>query len=277
MTRKISLLAQSFTGIFACAVLMLCAGCVSSQAQTDPDLTPPAEVKTVWQPAPGTSWQWQLDGEIDSSFDVDMYDIDLFDVPAKTIADLQTAGHTVICYFSAGSFEAWRPDAAEFSDAVKGKKMDGWDELWLDIRAPELKLIMRSRLELAAEKGCDGVEPDNVDGYANKSGFPLSAQDQLSYNVFLANTARELSLSVGLKNNLEQVEVLEPYFDWALNEECVQYNECEMLLPFVNAGKAVFGVEYEGEPVDFCPVVNAFDFDWLYKSYDLDAARTSCR
>ena len=35
----------------------------------------------VWQPKPGTTWQWQLTGEIDTSFDVAMYDIDLFDTP----------------------------------------------------------------------------------------------------------------------------------------------------------------------------------------------------
>ena len=37
-------------------------------------------------------------------------------------------------------------------------------------------------------------------------------------------------------------------FDWALNEECVQYQECDQLTPFIEAGKAVFGVEYQGDP-----------------------------
>lgn len=41
---------------------------------------------------------------------------------------------------------------------------------------------MQARLDLAVQKGCDGVEPDNVDGYQNNSGFPLTAQDQLAYN-----------------------------------------------------------------------------------------------
>lgn len=264
-------------GLVLALILLGCTGCSRTQAQTAAELPPPEVVTGIWQAAPGTSWQWQLSGAIDSSFEVDMYDIDLFDTPATTIADLQAAGRTVICYFSAGSFEAWRADADRFPDSVKGKKMEAWDELWLDIRAPELQAIMRARLELAAQKGCDGVEPDNVDGYANQTGFPLRANDQLAYNIFLANTAHELGLSVGLKNDLEQVETLEPYYDWALNEECVQYEECELLLPFVSAGKAVFGVEYEGDPADFCPVVNALNFDWLYKSYDLDATRQSCR
>ena len=70
---------------------------------------------------------------------------------------------------------------------------------------------------------------------------------------------------------------LEPHFDWALNEQCVQYEECERLLPFVAAGKAVFGVEYTADPVRFCPRVNALDFDWLGKDLDLGARRVPCR
>lgn len=63
---------------------------------------------SIWRPAPGTTtWQWQLQGRIDTSFDVDMYDIDLFDTPASTIRQLQRDGRTVICYFSAGSYEDW--------------------------------------------------------------------------------------------------------------------------------------------------------------------------
>ncbi len=64
----------------------------------------------VWQPKPGTTWQWQLTGEIDTSFDVAMYDIDLFDTPQAVIETLHQDGRTVICYFSAGSYEDWRPD-----------------------------------------------------------------------------------------------------------------------------------------------------------------------
>ena len=136
---------------------------------------------------------------------------------------------------------------------------------------------MIARLELAAEKGCDGVEPDNVDGYTNDTGVNLSAQDQLTYNKFLATEAHKLGLSIGLKNNLEQVKELEPYFDWALNEQCFQYDECDMLTPFVEANKAVFGVEYEEDPAEFCPALNALNFDWLYKNLDLGAERQSCR
>ncbi|CAM9398087.1 unnamed protein product [Ectocarpus sp. 4 AP-2014] len=32
----------------------------------------------IWQPATNATWQWQLQFQVNTSFDVDMYDIDLF-------------------------------------------------------------------------------------------------------------------------------------------------------------------------------------------------------
>ena len=235
---------------------------------------------TVWRPAPCTSWQWQLTGTIDTSFDVDMYDIDLFDVPGATIDQLHSDGRTVVCYFSAGSWESWRPDAGSFPESVKGLPLDPpfEDELWLDIRQLAiLGPIMEARLDLTVTKGCDGVEPDNVDGYTNTTGFPLTAVDQLVYNRFLAAKAHERGLSVGLKNDLDQIPDLVDAFDWALDEQCWEFDECDTLAPFVERGKAVFGVEYQGDPAVFCPVLNALEYSWLKKNLDLDAFRIDCR
>jgi hypothetical protein len=232
-----------------------------------------------WRPTPGVSWQWQLSDLLDPSVAAEMYDIDLMEVAAEEIASLKQAGRKVVCYFSAGSWEEWREDAALIPAAVLGKVMDGWpDERWLDIRnIAALTPVMSARLDLAVTKGCDGVEPDNVDGYQNQSGFALSAADQLAYNRWLATQAHLRGLSIGLKNDLDQIVELEPYFDWALNEQCFEMEECSLLLPFVQAGKAVFGVEYNLAPAEFCTQANALNFDWLLKNLDLDAARTACR
>lgn len=232
-----------------------------------------------WKPAPGTSWQWQLSGELNASYDVQMYDVDLIDSSAETISNLKAAGRVVVCYFSAGSWEDWRPDAGEFPDSVKGKTMDGWpDEKWLNISNLELLgPIMEARLDLAVAKGCDGVEPDNVDGYANDTGFPLTAEDQLAYNRRLSDEAHERGLSIGLKNDLDQIPGLLNWFDWALNEQCFEMDECELLEAFVRAGKAVFGVEYQGDPAVFCPSMNARNFDWLLMDWDLGGGRSACR
>ncbi len=231
-----------------------------------------------WRPAPGTTWQWQLSGAIDTSIDVAMYDLDLVETPAAVIESLRRSGRAVVCYFSAGSWEDWRPDQGAFPEVVKGKALPDWPgERWLDVRRLDLLApVMEARLDLAVARGCDGVEPDNVDGYDNDTGFPLTAADQIRYNTWLAERAHERGLSVGLKNDLGQVPALEPLFDWALNEQCFEYDECPALFPFVSAGKAVFGVEYRGEPGSFCPQAVEWGFSWLRKRPALGAWAIPC-
>jgi len=100
---------------------------------------------------------------------------------------LHRDGKRIICYFSAGSFENWRVDSYKFPYDTLGEELDGWDgERWLDIRDRRVREIMRSRLDLAKSKGCDAVEPDNMDGYTNSTGFNLTYRDQLKYNIFIA-------------------------------------------------------------------------------------------
>jgi hypothetical protein len=231
-----------------------------------------------WRPTPGTTWQWQLSGSVDTSRDVAMYDVDLFDTPDAVMDRLHREGRAVVCYFSAGSWEDWRPDRGAFPAVVKGRALDGWPgERWLDVRRLDLLgPIMEARLDLAVARGCDGVEPDNVDGFENATGFPLTAADQRRYNTWLAERAHERGLSVGLKNDLNQVPALVDLFDWALNEQCFEYGECRALLPFVAVGKAVFGVEYRGEPASFCPQTMEWGFSWLRKHPSLGAWAIPC-
>lgn len=236
-----------------------------------------------WRPTSGTTWQWQLTGTVDVGLDVEMFDVDLFDVPQDSLDKLHSTDHVVICYFSAGSWEDWRDDAGLFPTSAIGSPLEGWEgESWLDVRDPEVRARMEERLDRAVERGCDGVEPDNVDGYANRSGFDLTAADQLDYNRFLADAAHARGLSVGLKNDLDQVGTLEPSFDWALNEECLAYDECDRLEPFVSASKAVFHVEYvdrwpqaESLAQEVCPQVPA-GFSTLIKTWDLGAEYLPC-
>lgn len=240
----------------------------------------PAYVKgSWWKPVPGTSWQWQLSETIDTSFAVDMYDLDLFDVNKKTIQELHNKNIIVICYISAGSWEEYRSDAEDFPGSLLGNSLEGWPgERWLDIRQlATLAPIMARRMDLAVEKGCDGIEPDNIDGYQNRTGFPLTHEDQLQYNIWLAKSAHSRGLSIGLKNDLAQAEELVNFFDWALNEECFTYDECDLLLPFIKKNKAVFGVEYTLSTEIFCSKANSYNFDFLLKNRDLDSYRKSCR
>ncbi len=77
---------------------------------------------------------------------------------------------------------------------------------------------MAARFDMCRDKGFDAVEADLVDGYARDSGFPLTAADQLTYNRMLADLAHERGLSIGLKNDLDQVADLVDHFDFAINE-----------------------------------------------------------
>ncbi len=242
----------------------------------------PVDPGDVWRPAPGTSWQWQLSGVIDTSIDVVMYDIDLFDTPDGKLATLQTDGRVVICYFSAGSWEDWRDDADDFPTSAVGRALGGWEgEYWLDVTDGQVRQLMETRLDHAVTRGCDGVEPDNVDGYANDNGLGLNATEQLDYNRFLADAAHERGLSVGLKNDLDQLEALEPWFDWALNEECASYDECDRLSVFTAQDKAVFHVEYVDEWVDAQDMADEVcgtgpELDTLIKTWDLGAEYLPC-
>lgn len=200
---------------------------------------------TWWKPAIGDTWQWQLSGTINTGYDVAIYDVDLFDTPAATVARLRADGRRIICYFSAGSSENWRNDFKQFAKADMGRPLDGWPgERWIDTRSPNVRRIMTARLDLARSRGCDGVETDNMDGYANRNGLGLTAENQLDYNRFLADGAHARGLAIGLKNDLAQVKALEPSFDYAVNEQCNQYKECRKLAPFTLAGKPVFNAEY---------------------------------
>jgi hypothetical protein len=238
--------------------------------------TPAAPAR--WSPPPATSWQWQLTGTLDLNVNAAMFDIDLFDTPASTVAALHARGRRAICYLSAGTWENWRPDAGRFPAEVLGNVVSGWpDERWLDIRRLDvLAPIMEARLNQCRDKGFDGVEPDNVDGYANRSGFPLSAADQIRYNRWLAEAAHARGLSVGLKNDLEQIPQLVDVFDWALAEQCFEYDECERLQPFVAARKAVFVAEYKTPASAFCPRAVAMGFNAMRKNLSLNAFREAC-
>lgn len=207
--------------------------------------------KNWYRPANGTSWQWQLQGVVNGSYNAGIYDIDLFESSSSLISSLQKSGKKVICYFSAGSYEKGRPDSSDFPESVLGNELDAWpNEKWLDISNPALKPIMLARLDLARSKGCDGVEPDNVAAYANDSGFLLSAEQQLEYNKFIANEARKRGLSVGLKNDLNQIERLKDFFDFSVNEECHEFRECHLLKPFIEQNKAVLNAEYSHEYIN---------------------------
>jgi hypothetical protein len=92
----------------------------------------------------------------------------------------------------------------------------------------------------------------------------------------LAELAHERSLTIGLKNDLDQIDDLVGEFDFAVNESCVQYRECAALAPFTAQGKPVLHVEYELGTDAFCPVTAPLGFRSIRKPVALTAPVEQC-
>ena len=215
-----------------------------------------ASAATWWQPPQQLTWYWQLSGT-PAVEPVMASDVDGFDTTAATVAAFHARGQRMICYIDVGTSESWRSDNASFPSSVLGAG-NGWPgEQWLDIRQLSvLEPIMTARLQMCRQKGFDAVEPDNMDGYANTTGFPLQASDQLAYNEWIAGEAHALGMAVLQKNDSDQAAALEPYFDGVLDEQCNQYSQCSAYRPYVSAGKPVLNAEYSGGTA-FCAADNA--------------------
>jgi len=288
-----------------CATLIFPAAATSSLAA----LPAPTSCTGCWQPPVGARLQYQLQGvtayastgginvditavpaEGGSAVAPEVFDIDLYVDSAVNgrIDEMNTAatsaihakGARAICYLDAGTWENWRPDANQYPSVVLGRK-NGWaGERWVDIRRIDLLgPILAARAQKCVQAGFDAIEWDNVDGYQNRSGFPLTANDQLQFNAYLANLAHGVGLAVGLKNDVGQLSTLKPYFDFAMNEQCFQYNECNYPAPglpdWTASGKAVFNVEYRSLQ---CAKADAWQFGSILKNTNLYGVPwTPCR
>ena len=237
-------LVLSDTEMFRTSILL---AILATLASTSPLQERASVATTWWKPAPLTRWQIVLDssGSITIHPDILVYDIDLFDTPQSTISALHKAGKKVICYISAGTYENWRPDASQFPPSALGNAVDGWaGERWVDTRSTAVRNIMTQRIALASSKSCDGIDPDNLDGYDNDDGLGLTETNSINYVSFLASAAHAKGLAIGLKNCPEIVPNVISQVDWSVTEECAKYDECNSYQPFISAKKPVFQIEY---------------------------------
>lgn len=242
------------------------------------ELTPPS-APTPW-PTPSAhrwQWQWQLSGQLDVTVAADVFLLDPVRTTAAETAALRARHRRLVCLVSVGSFAETDPDASRFPAGVRGDPARRPGARWLDVRQWDtLQPILADRFRLCRGKGFGAVALADADGYAHRPGFPLSFDDQLLFNRRLAALARSLNLSPGLVNDLPQVAALAPDFDFAVNEECVRLRQCAKLLPFADAGKPVFHVEYRGATAEFCVTSVGYGFASIRKDRDLDAWRVPC-
>jgi hypothetical protein len=202
----------------------------------------------------------------------------------RAVDALHGIGGYAICYVDAGGIENYRPDYPRFlrwhrnhGHSLLGKPFSKRfpEERWANVGGAKqrrfLVEMMAKRVGKCAGAGFDAVEFDVVEAWAaprRVTGWRVSAADQLKYNRALAEIAYEAGLAVGLKNDLGQVEELVGDFDFAINEECVGFEECELLTPFIDAGKPVFHIEYEIPPAEFCSETEGLGFNSIKKGRD---------
>jgi glycosyl hydrolase family 114 len=221
------------------------------------------------------------------------------------VRGIHAKGARVIGYIDAGTAETWRPDYPQLESfnrscngCLFGNPLSQYrDEFWLNIATDATGVnprtgqveparqfllgVMRARLKRARKVGADAIEFDDVDSWQNDTGLTISPQAQLRYNSRLANLAHRMGFAVGLKNDLSQASTLQPYFDFAINEQCWQYQECAALQSWpAKYKKAVFNVEYKLQTSKFCEMANSpkFDFNSIRKTANLyDLPYQPCR
>jgi hypothetical protein len=247
-------------------------------------------------------------------------------VNAGIIDRLHQKGVKVICYTDTGAFENYRPDAALFpgkwgsgnttrvdsnnatlpytgppqwanvdvigggSQAANGSTFAG--EYWLDQRASAWQYwepVIISRLKLAKQVGCDGLEGDQNNAYGNDATFGVTQNDSLLLYQEMFRQHHAIGLGALAKNGLEVTSQLlaglagdtagrsKP--DGFLNEECNNFNECSPeMTAAANAGYWVGQVEYSenGSTTSFCPADNAAGFMGLLKHLALGTYAYFC-
>lgn len=226
-------------------------------------------------------WDWQLTHPYDLSLNVRVLALDADDPTQEDIAKLRARGVKPVCYISVGTWESYRSDKDLVPGAVIGKPPGDWpDENYLDIRQMDVVLpIMTARMDRCAAKGFLAVEADNLGLMDNDTGFDITRDHVLAYANVLADYAHSLGLEIAQKNSPTFVPDLVDKMDFAIVEECFQYDFCEDMLPYRAAGKDVLAVEYEEGGLDWddvCARAKQMGIHLLLKQYEVTAGGKSC-
>ena len=206
-----------------------------------------------WRPAPTTAaWQWQLQGKLDTGVEAARLRRRRLRTPARRRAARCTAsgrqGDLLPRRRQLGELPARR---RPFPRSVIGDRYEGFpDERWLDIRRFHLFAgAARTRIAMCARKGFDAVEPDNIAGWENKTGFEISPRRPAPLQPLDRPPGPRPRHGGGAEERRPPGRSSwSASFDFAIVEQCFQYEECGLYRPFVERGKAVFEAEYELEP-----------------------------
>ena len=236
-----------------------------------------------WRPANEAMWDIQLSAPPvpENIPAINMIVVDLFDTPVATLRALQAKKIRVVCYLNAGAWEDWRLDAPLFPQNVIGaayEKHKG--QKWLNIRQPALRPLIESRLDLCRDMGFDAVQVDNVNGFEHPTGFSLTAGEQKAFNLWLAESAHQRGLGIGLTNTTSLAAELAPHFDWITMENCVAQRWCSEAQPFLDLNKPVFAIEYPMitmlDVKEVCRAPNVAVLNLLFKPLNLGPKSIVC-
>lgn len=260
------------------------AGCSSSAAPATPQVPSASHAgpSARWIPAANSSYQIQYGGKLDLTVPAAIYDVDYQDTTARQVAAIHARGRRAVCYVDVGTWERWRPDASQFPKTVLGKPDGGWPgERWLDIRqTPVLEPIMTRRFQLCKRKNFDGVDPDNLDGYVNETGFHLTYAEQLAYDTWVAKEAHSVGLTVAEKGDNNQVADLAKVYDFAVVEQCFAQGWCRQFQRYTARNALVVDVEYHLTQNRFtnktCPSDSRYHETAILKHLDLNAWILTC-
>nr|WP_241847412.1 endo alpha-1,4 polygalactosaminidase [Streptomyces sp. CB02009] len=245
--RRRRLAALTLLGLLAAGA----AGCTSSRDGGDgdsaPSSPPPSSARTVVPPEPHVGFDYQIGGPYAPPPGVGAVSRDRTAKPAKGLYN--------ICYVNA--FQA-QPDATDWWEEnhpdLLLRSADGtpvvdedWDEALFDVSTPakreRLAAIVGEWIDGCADAGYQAVEADNLDSYERSQGR-LTREHDLAFARLLVARAHTAGLAIGQKNAPDLAQRGRQLgFDFAVAEECGQYEECG---PYADAfDNRVLVIEYE--------------------------------
>ncbi|MCU1482869.1 MAG: hypothetical protein JWQ19_3655 [Subtercola sp.] len=164
------------------------------------------------------------------------------------------AGLYSICYVNAFQSQPgvkWPSDLLVRDSSGTPITDPGWpDEHLFDIstEANRARLLdgLQPSIRLCASSGFQAVEFDNLDSYTRSLGA-LTADDAVAFATALVSSAHPRGLAVAQKNaaDLATLGATSIGFDFAMTEECFEFDECSALTAAY--GAHVIDVEYTSD------------------------------
>lgn len=208
---------------------------------------------TVGQPIK-TSFHIQYYGELDCKGREVVY-LDLYNYGQEDIKACKATGTEVVIAYFSSQWSAWYPDSGgdclghdedtcqdKFTEDMLGEDLPGWPgERFVDPWSYRVREIMVERMDLAQEKGFDGIDVDNTDFYHFDTGFDLDQADAVNYVDFFIREAHDRGLLFSLKNSMDLIGKIQ-HADLYQNESCYKYDECSV---YEQVDAPVFIISYK--------------------------------